>query len=285
MTTKTVTAPMIMGVMNVTPDSFSGDGILSDDLYVARALQHAQRMIEDGAKIIDVGGESTRPGAQPVTAEEEIRRVIPVIAAIHKLGLTGVTIAVDTTKAVVADAACQVGAQIINDISAMQTDPAIATIAAKHNAYIVLMDNRSRTQQFIHDTKLGGNYLPETDQDIVPLVETHLSERADAARSAGITADKIILDPGIGFGKSTLQNLALIRNIPRLRALGHPILIGASRKSFIGQVLDTSVEDRLEGTAAVVAISAFLGADILRVHDVKFMSRVVTVASTLGWSG
>ncbi|HEU0118016.1 MAG TPA: dihydropteroate synthase [Alphaproteobacteria bacterium] len=271
--------PLIMGILNVTPDSFSGDGLMAQKDYVVAAHDLALEMLKDGADILDIGGESSRPGAEPVSTDEEIRRVLPVIDLIKK-AVPQALIAVDTVKAAVADAALQTGAFMINDISALG-DKGMAAIVAKHKAYLVLMDNRSKAQNVTRDAKVGGEYQAAVDGDIVPVVARDLAARAELAKQRGVVADKILLDPGIGFGKSLEQNLALINRVDELRELGYPVLIGPSRKSFIGRVLDTDVEERLEGTAAAVAVSALRGAAIIRVHDVKFMARVAKMAAAI----
>jgi dihydropteroate synthase len=270
--------PLMMSILNVTPDSFSGDGVLVGGDYGATALASATRMMADGADIIDIGGESSRPGAEPVSAAEEMRRTVPVIAAIRK-AFSDIHISIDTVKSSVAAAAIQAGATIVNDISALQADPEMTAVVAETLSYIVLMDNRA--DGVTHDKKIGGEYGATNSTDIVEDVKNRLAERAAFAESVGIARDKIILDPGIGFGKTVEQNLALIRELPRLKSLGYPVLLGTSRKSFIGRVLDLGVDERLEGTAATVAIGAFLGADILRVHDVQCMARVVRMATVL----
>jgi len=256
--------PLVMGIINVTPDSFSGDGVMRVD----EALALATRMIEEGADILDVGGESSRPGATPISAEEEMRRVVPVIAAIAKLNMP---IAIDTVKASVAAAALEAGAAIVNDISAMQ-DAAMPALIAKSGAHIVLMHNR------------GAGKTPDYD-DIVEDVAVDLGARIKAAHKAGIAPEKIIADPGLGFGKTPEQNCALINHLGRLKAtLDCAMLIGPSRKSFIGKMLDVTVDERLEGTAAAVAAGVLRGADIVRVHDVKFMSRIVKMTQAIAES-
>jgi dihydropteroate synthase len=280
-----------MGIINVTPDSFSGDGLLSDADYVARAVALAEAMIADGADILDIGGESSRPGFEPVSAEEEIRRVIPVIAVIkNKLGSTPVAthvvpIAVDTVKAQVAERALQAGAAIINDVSALAGDTRMGGIAARYGATVVLMHNRAAGNAVSFDAKIGGRYEAPQYGDVVADVARELGARVDFALAAGVARDKIILDPGIGFGKTPEQNLMLIAQLGRIKALGFPVLAGPSRKSFIGHVLDAAVDERLEGTAACIAVSVMQGADIVRVHDVKFMARVVKMAAALRDSG
>jgi dihydropteroate synthase len=269
--------PLIMGIINVTPDSFSGDGVPG----VETALAQAEQMLKDGADILDIGGESSRPGSTPVSAEEEMRRVLPVIEVLRKqLGVVPI-IAVDTVKSEIADAALKAGANIINDISAFNHDSQMAGVVARHGCPVVLMHNASRSSNVSHDMKTGGSYGAASGGDIIEIVRRDLQQSAAMAQKAGIADDKIILDPGLGFGKSVEQNLALIKQIGRIKDLGFPVLLGPSRKSFIGQVLDAPVDERLEGTAAIVALAAFLGADIIRVHDVKFMARVAKMAAAI----
>ena len=272
--------PLIMGIINITPDSFSGDGLLLHADYVSQAVAQAQQMMADGADILDIGGESSRPGSAPVSAEEEIQRVVPVIAALKK-ALGTPLIAVDTVKADVAERAIQAGASIINDISALGHDARMSEIVAHYGATVVLMHNRAAENAVSFDAKTGGQYDAPPYQDVVADVVRELEARVDFALKACVAKDKIILDPGIGFGKTPEQNLALISQLGRIKALGFPVLMAPSRKSFIGQVLDVPVDERLEGTAACVAVSVFLGADIVRVHDVKFMARVVKMAAAL----
>ena len=273
--------PLVMGIVNVTPDSFSGDGLLTQNDYVASAVAQAERMAMDGADILDIGGESSRPGSVSVPAEEEIRRVVPVIVALKNTFGTERLIAVDTVKADVAELALQAGASILNDITALTGDPRMGEVAARHGATVVLMHNRAAQNAVSRDTKIGGHYDAPEYGDVVAEVVDALKERIDYAVASGVARDKIILDPGIGFGKTPQQNLALIAQVGRLKALGFPVLIAPSRKSFIGQMLDLPVDERLEGTAASVAIAVMLGADIVRVHDVKFMARVVSLAAAL----
>lgn len=271
----------VMGILNVTPDSFSGDGLMSQNDVLTTALQQASHMIQEGATILDIGGESTRPGHTPISADEEIRRVIPVISALQETFPT-ITISIDTFKAPVAEAALAAGASIINDITALKGDALMAKVATRFNCHIILMDNRSDTLQVTRDHALGDRYKASSDSpSIVEEVIFELKNRISVAQQAGIHPDKIILDPGIGFGKSTEQNLDLLRNLPKIKSLGYPVLIAPSRKSFIGQILHLPVGERLEGTAAAVAIATFLGADIVRVHDVQYMHRVAHMAHAI----
>ena len=255
----------LMGVVNVTPDSFSGDGIAGDP---SAAADLAERMTADGADIIDVGGESTRPGAAPVGADEELRRVLPAIEAIVRR--VDVPVSVDTSKASVAEAALAAGAALINDVWALGADPRIAAVAAEAGTPVVLMHNGR-----------GAAY-----RDLVPDVIGSLRSSIAAAEEAGVGPESIIVDPGIGFGKTPEQNLELLRRLGELRVLGRPVLVGASRKSTIGLVLDLTPEERIEGGAATVAIAIANGADIVRVHDVKEMARVAKMSDAIvrGWS-
>ena len=251
----------IMGIVNVTPDSFSGDGLALD---VEAAVRRAVQMREDGADIIDVGGESTRPGAGELPAVEEIRRVLPVIERLAKD--LDIPVSVDTYKAQVARAALEAGAHMINDVHGFRREPEMAKVAAEFGVPAVAMHNQ-RGWDF-HDT-IG---------DIV----AGLLESLRIAREQGLPEERVIVDPGFGFGWTVEQNLEMLRRLPELRVLGRPILVGTSRKSAIGAILgDLPVEERLEGTAATVALAIAGGADIVRVHDVQEMARVVKVADAI----
>lgn len=250
----------IMGIINVTPDSFSLDG-LGDD--VEAALQLGRRMVAEGADVVDVGGESTRPGHTPISAEEEIRRVLPVIRALaHDLP---VPVSIDTHKAEVARQAVLAGASMVNDIWGLRADPEMAAVVAQADVPVVLMHNQH-----------GTHYRSLMD-DIV----SALGESIDLALKAGVKWDNIIIDPGIGFGKTWQQNLKVLARLAELKSLGRPILLGTSRKSTIGRVLDLPVDQRLEGTAATVAIGICNGADLVRVHDVKEMVRVARMTDAV----
>ena len=260
----------VMGVLNVTPDSFSGDGLGSD---TDAAVEQALRFQADGADIIDIGGESTRPasiytGAGPITADEELRRVIPVIEALA--GALHIPISIDTYKAEIAREALRAGAAMVNDVWGFRRDPDMAQVAADSDAPVVLMHNQAHTRY----------------DDLVPDVIGELRRMIDAAISAGVRRENIIIDPGMGFGKTAEHNLEILRRLDEFRALDAPILVGMSRKSTIGYVLDLPVEERLEGTAATVALSVAFGADIVRVHDVREMARVARMSDAVvrGWS-
>lgn len=257
----------IMGVVNVTPDSFSDGGEFFD---AERAIAHGVELAQAGADILDIGGESTRPGAEPVSLEEELRRVIPVVEGLAER--TDAWLSVDTYKAEVARRAITAGAHIINDISAMTFDASMIEVIANHDVGVVLMHTRDRPQTMQDDLSEG---------DIVAEVIEHLADRLRVAQNAGIAPRRVLLDPGIGFGKSVAQNFRLIRELGRLRELGCPIVLGTSRKSLIGAVTGRAASDRLMGTAATVACGIFAGADIVRVHDVAELLDVVRVSEAL----
>ena len=271
----------IMGILNLTPDSFSGDGLLqkSDVLDLNAVLSMAGNFVENGADILDIGGESTRPGAQTISADEEMDRVLPVI---EKLTANlDVVLSIDTYKANVAEAAIQAGACIINDVWGFHADPNLAGVAARYHTPVILMHNRSSWANAEIKERLGGRYVGIPYDNLLEDVKRELLESVDIARTAGIPEDQIIIDPGIGFGKSVEQNLELVDRLGEIRALGFPVLLGPSRKSFIGYTLNLPPDQRLEGTAAAVAIGITRGADIIRVHDVPFMSRVVRMADAI----
>jgi len=259
--------PLLMGIVNVTPDSFSDGG----RYYKCQtAVDHAVRLVEDGANLLDIGAESTRPGAIPVEATEELRRLIPVVTAVAKA--VRVPISVDTSKASVARAAIDAGAVMVNDVTALRGDAAMADLIAQTGAGIVLMHMQGSPQTM----QQAPDY-----QDVAEDVAAFLSERAQYAMERGIARRQIIVDPGIGFGKVLLQNLDLLAQLPRFAQLGYPVMIGLSRKSFIGQLTGQPVEARAWGTAAAVAIAVEQGAHILRVHDVGAMRDVVQVAGAI----
>lgn len=278
----------IMAILNATPDSFSGDGLVgldslrhrsgSDD-WVAAAVAQGRRFVAEGAHILDVGGESTRPGSQPVSVDEELRRVIPLIEGLA--GAVDVPISIDTSKAAVAAAALAAGASMVNDVWGLRLDPPIAQAAAEAGAPVILMHNRSQRQHVAIDPALGGRYVGTAYGDLLGDIAAELQISIDLARRAGIPASHIILDPGIGFGKTVAQNLELLDRLGELRSLGYPLLAGPSRKSFIGYTLDLPPEQRVEGTAATVAMAIARGADIVRVHDVQAMARVARMTDAI----
>ena len=258
----------IMGVLNVTPDSFSDGG---EHLNLDNAISHAKKMVADGATIIDIGGESSRPGAEPVPEDLELERVLPVIKGLASTNLE-VLLSIDTTKAIVAQQALESGAHIINDISALRGDEDMPHVAADMDAAVILMHMKGtpRTMQ------RAPEYV-----DVVKEVYDALDNWIDKAIQSGIHPNRIIIDPGIGFGKTTKQNLQLIKNLEEFKSLNKPILIGTSRKSFIGNLLDLPVTDRVEGTLATVCWAIAHGADIVRVHDVKATARAARMTDIL----
>ncbi|MBN1846394.1 MAG: dihydropteroate synthase [Sedimentisphaerales bacterium] len=261
-------APLIMGILNVTPDSFS-DG--DEYLEPAAAVRHGLDMVDQGADIIDVGGESTRPASEPVTADEQIRRVGPVIWTLSRQ--TDVPISIDTTDSRVAEAALEAGASIINDVSALRRDPAMAELARQCQAPVILM-HMLGTPQTMQDQP--------TYDDVVQDIMRFLAERMAFAAAAGIEPANIVLDPGLGFGKTPKHNLTILRHLHRFHELGPPLLVGPSRKSFIGKVLEIdSPRQRIFGTAAAVATCAAAGAQIIRVHDVRAMRQVALLAAAI----
>lgn len=266
----------VMGILNVTPDSFSGDGVAS----TAAAVEQARAFAASGADFLDIGGESTRPGAEAIGAAAEVARVLPIIAAARE-ALPDAVISIDTYRASVAEAALDAGADIINDVWGLRADPEMAPLAAARGTPVILMHNRSRPGHAEIDTRLGGRYLPPDYGDLLAEVGDELAALAQRARDAGIERDRIILDPGLGFGKTVNQNLALINHLDHFRPLGYPLLVGASRKSFIGKVLDAPVDARLFGTAATVALAIVRGADIVRVHDVAEMAQIARMTDAM----
>jgi dihydropteroate synthase len=270
----------IMGILNITPDSFSGDGLLTGTDLLKNALVHAEEFLEEGADILDIGGESTRPGAQTITIEEELARVLPVIKAIRANGIN-CPISIDTYKAGVAEAALDAGANWINDVWALRADPDMGEVAAKYSAPLVLMHNRSKPSQVALQQQLGGRYVGVPYDNLLEDVKRELLESVALARAAGVHESNIIVDPGIGFGKTVEQNLELINRLDEIKALGFPVLLGPSRKSFIGYTLTLPPEERLEGTAAVCTVGIVRGADILRVHDVQTILRVTRMTDAV----
>jgi len=270
----------VMGILNVTPDSFSGDGILTNDDAVRAAVEQAGEFLASGADVLDVGGESTRPGSEPVGAEEEKGRVIPVIEAIIR-EFPEALISIDTYKADVAEAAFNAGAHILNDVWALRADPRLASVAAVLRAPVILMHNRSNPASVEVRAQLGNAYIGSTYENLMEDVKRELLLSVELAAKAGIEETRIILDPGIGFGKTREHNLQLIDRLDEIKVLGFPILLGPSRKSFIGFTLDLPADQRVEGTAATVAVGITRGADIIRVHDVKEMARVAKMTDAI----
>jgi dihydropteroate synthase len=256
----------LMGIVNVTPDSFSDGGKY---FTPARAVARGEAMAED-ADMIDVGGESTRPGAEPVSAEEEIARVIPVIRGLRRK--ISIPISIDTTKSKVARAALDEGADVVNDISALGFDPDMGALVAAEKVPVVLMHMQGTPRTMQQNPAY---------EDVVQEVKSYLQQRIEFAMAAGVGADRIVVDPGIGFGKNLGHNLALMRGLSALTALGRPVLVGTSRKTFLGKLLGAGPEERLEGSLAAAVATALAGANMIRVHDVKEAARAVRIADAL----
>lgn len=287
------TRTYVMGILNVTPDSFSGDGLLppsspgsptgvlrEGDGGERNALAQARVFLAAACDILDVGGESTRPGSQPVDAAVEKARVIPVIEAIVR-EFPESLISIDTCKADVAESAFRAGAHILNDVWGLRADPDLAAVAAKYNAPVILMHNRSNPASVQVKERLGNAYMGSEYENLIEDVKRELMDSVEIARRAKIPDERIILDPGIGFGKTVAHNLELIRRLDEIRALGFPVLLGPSRKSFIGYTLDLPPDQRVEGTAAAVVVGITRGADIVRVHDVEPICRVVKMTDAI----
>jgi dihydropteroate synthase len=258
------TRTFVMGIVNVTPDSFSGDGLLTARDPLAAALAQARSMVAEGADILDVGGESTRPGHDDVRAEEELDRVIPVIAAIRE-ALPEIAISVDTTKPAVAEAALAAGANLVNDVWGVATDDALVRVAAAHGAPLVLMHNRAEPRY----------------HDLVAEVIADLAAAIERAVQAGIPRERLIVDPGIGFGKTAEQNVEMLGRLGELGVLARPILLGTSRKSTLGLILDLPADQRLEATLATTALGIAAGVDLVRVHDVEANVRAARTADAI----
>ena len=262
------TRTYLMGILNVTPDSFSGDGLLAAADPVAAAVDQARRMVAEGADILDVGGASSRPGHAPIPADEEIGRVVPVVRAVVA-ALPGTVISVDTTSPAVAGAALDAGAHLLNDTWGVADDLALVRVAAGHGVPIVLMHNRAEARY----------------RNVVAEVLADLQRALDRALDAGVAWDNLVVDPGIGFGKTPDHNLAVLARLGDLRLLGRPVLLGASRKSTLGKLLDLPPDQRVEATAATTALGVAAGVDIVRVHDVLENARTARVADAIlrGW--
>jgi dihydropteroate synthase len=273
--TAPVQAARVIGIVNVTPDSFSDGGLFIDP---ERAIAHGRSLASEGADILDVGGESTRPGAAAVAAEEELERVGPVVAALVAADGPGVPVSIDTSKAAVAAAALDAGAAIVNDVTAMRADPELAEVCAGRDCELVLvhMQGEPRTMQ----------ENPSYD-DVVAEVKAFLADRVEAAVAAGVEEDRIWIDPGIGFGKTVEHNLRLLASLGELRELGRPIVIGTSRKRFLGAITGREVDRRLGGSIASNVLALARGADVFRVHDVLAARRALTTAEVIlgrrGW--
>jgi dihydropteroate synthase len=260
--------PQLMGIVNVTPDSFSDGGLLYPQDHPQRAVSHACDLLAWGAAIIDVGGESSRPGSQPVAVDEELSRVVPVVTALAE---RGAVVSIDTVKAEVAAAAVQAGASIVNDVSGARYPELLEVVAAADVAY-VLMHTRSTPADM---------HRHATYTDVIAEVYEFLAEGLSRLEAAGIPRERVIVDPGIGFAKGLQHNLALLRELRQFRGLGRPVLVGASRKSFIGKLLDAGADERLEGSLAAAVVATLAGVGLVRVHDVTETQRALTVASAI----
>jgi dihydropteroate synthase len=253
--------PLIMGILNVTPDSFSDGGkFFAPD----KAVEHARRLASEGADIIDIGGESSRPGSESVSTEDEIQRVIPILEKLKDE--FDIPISIDTTKSEVASRALKAGASIVNDISAMNFDEKIGEVAAKHGAYLILMHMRGTPKEMQQDTKYN---------DLIGEIHSYLEAATNKAAKAGVANNRLIIDPGIGFGKSVEGNFSILKSLHRFLDLDYPLLVGVSRKSFIGKELE--MPDRLEGSIAAACYAVLNGADIVRVHDVAETKRAISM--------
>jgi dihydropteroate synthase len=261
----------VMGILNVTPDSFSDGGEFVD---VGAAVAHAARMVSAGAHIIDIGGESTRPGSEGITLQEEMDRVMPVLERV--VGEAGVPVSIDTCKAEVAGEALKLGACVVNDVTALRGDPDMGGVVAKEGAALILMHMKGEPRKM--------QEAPRYD-DVMEELYLFLGERRDAAVEAGVEPGRILLDPGIGFGKRLEDNLTILSRLQELRCLGHPLVVGASRKRFIGDVTGAAVDDRLAGSLAAAAAAAFAGANIARVHDVRETVQAMKVVDAIAKSG
>ena len=270
----------VMGILNVTPDSFSGDGLLTGKNALDLALAQARSFIDQGVDILDVGGESTRPGSDPVSLDAELDRVIPVIKGL-KQEFPEILVSIDTYKAQVAAEALEAGADIVNDVWGLRADADMAAVVKRFDAPVILMHNRSNPSNVEIRQQLGNAYIGPDYENLLEDVKKELLVSVSIALNAGISQEKIILDPGIGFGKKISQNLALINGLNEIRELGYPVLLGPSRKSFIGYTLDLPPDQRIEGTAATIVVGIVRGADIIRVHDVKEMVRIAKMTDAL----
>jgi dihydropteroate synthase len=256
----------LMGIVNVTPDSFSDGGLYLD---AGRAIEHARLLLAEGADLLDVGGESTRPGAEAVSAEEERERIGPVIEGLRDVEAP---ISIDTSKAAVAEAALDAGAEIVNDVTALRADPELATVCGDRGCGVVLMHMKGTPRTMQKAPSYG---------DVVDEVREFLAERIEFATGEGIAEERIWIDPGIGFGKTVEHNLELLRRLGELRALGRPLVVGTSRKSFIGTLTGRQIDDRLGGTIASNVLAVRAGADVLRVHDVAEVGEAVRIAEAI----
>lgn len=266
----------VMGIINVTPDSFSGDGLYSHAEYISKIVETGRNFVDTGADLLDVGGESTRPGSEPISEEEELARIIPAIEALASD--VDVPISVDTYRAFVARAALDAGARWVNDVWGLRMDPEMSSVVAGSGCPVILMHNRSKPKDVRQEERLGARYMGVQYNNLIEDIRTELEGLVRNALSAGIQRERIVVDPGIGFGKTVSQNLRILDELDRIMELGFPVLVGPSRKSFIGYSLNLPPDQRVEGTAAAVTIAIDRGADIIRVHDVESMVRVAKMS-------
>jgi dihydropteroate synthase len=260
--------PELMGIINVTPDSFSDGGLLYPEDHPQRAIAHARELVACGATIVDVGGESSRPGSQPVAVDEELARVTPVVAAVAE---QGTVVSIDTVKAEVAAAALDAGAQIVNDVSGARYPELLEVVATSDAAYVLMHTRSTPVDMHRHATYT----------DVIAEIYEFLAAGLERLEAAGISRERVIVDPGIGFAKGLQHNLALLRELRQFRGLGRPVLVGASRKSFIGALLDADTDDRLEGSLAAAVVATLAGVGVVRVHDVAETRRALDVASAI----
>ncbi len=269
----------VMGILNATPDSFSGDGLLTRSDVVAAAVAQAQAFAAAGADILDIGGQSTRPGSTPISLEAERGRILPVLKAVRQA--VELPISIDTYWAEVAEAALAAGASWVNDVWGLRMDPAMPKLVAEMGCPVVLMHNRIPPRTAVEAAQLSPYLPPYEYSDLLSDVRHELEISINLALSNGVQPAQIIVDPGVGFGKNMAQNLHLINHLDQLKALGYPILLGTSRKGFIGRILDLPPEERMEGTVATIIIGIDRGADIVRVHDVKSVVRAARITDQL----
>ncbi|NLX37171.1 MAG: dihydropteroate synthase [Chloroflexi bacterium] len=273
----------VMGILNITPDSFSGDGLLLGgdiERHLDEIVEAAVAMVDDGADILDIGGESTRPGATPISARDELTRVVPAIRAIR--AAVDIPLSIDTYRATVASAAIEAGVDMVNDIWGLRYDPHMAEVVAESNLPVVVMHNRSLPKDARQEERLGGHYVGIAYEDLLTDIVAELHAQVRIGLAAGIARDKIIIDPGVGFGKTVDQNMQLLRHASELRELRFPILIGASNKSFVGYTLAVPPNQRLEGSLAGIGVAIMQrAADIVRVHAVKPTVRYVRMLDAI----
>jgi len=273
----------VMGILNITPDSFSGDGLLLGgdiERHLDEIVEAAVVMVDDGADILDIGGESTRPGATPISARDELTRVVPAIRAIR--AAVDIPLSIDTYRATVASAAIEAGVDMVNDIWGLRYDPHMAEVVAESNLPVVVMHNRSLPKDARQEERLGGHYVGIAYEDLLTDIVAELHAQVRIGLAAGIARDKIIIDPGVGFGKTVDQNMQLLRHASELRELRFPILIGASNKSFVGYTLAVPPNQRLEGSLAGIGVAIMQrAADIVRVHAVKPTVRYVRMLDAI----